>query len=240
VFEAYSTSHLVVLAGFVVGVVVLLAVGSRVRGRSGERPIAVALAVGNIGFGIAGTATELLPFEVEGSLPLQICDFAWVAVAWALLTRHRVALALSYYWGLTLALQALVQPTLDEAFPDPNFFAFWGKHVLLVWGAVFATLTLRQGPGWQGYRQAVLWTSVWVAAVMCLNPVLGSNYGYFNGKPSDGTILDYLGPWPWYVVMEVAIVLVGWALLTLPWTGLPRAPEPPDRRTSSPSTSRRP
>jgi hypothetical integral membrane protein (TIGR02206 family) len=219
-FEAYSTSHLVVLGVFLVGVVVLLAVGTAVRGSRAEAPLAVALALGNIGFGLAGTATELVPFDVKGSLPLQICDFAWVAVAWALLTRHRVALALTYYWGLTLSLQAMVQPTLDDAFPDPNFFAFWGKHVLLVWGAVYATLSLRQGPDWRGYRQAVAATSVWVAGVMCLNPLLGSNYGYFNAKP-DGTVLDYLGPWPWYVLAEVVIVLVGWALITLPWAGRP-------------------
>ena len=33
----------------------------------------------------------------------------------------------------------------------------------------------------------------------------------------EGTILDYLGPWPWYVLAEMSIVLVAWALLTLPW-----------------------
>jgi len=227
VFEAYGTSHLVVLGIFVVGVVFLLAAGPRVRGGKAERPFAVALAAGNVVFGIAGTLTELVPFEAKGSLPLQICDFAWVVVAWALLTRHRVALALTYFWGLTLSLQALVQPTLDQAFPDPNFFAFWGKHLFLVWGAVFATLALKNGPDWRGYRQAVAWTFVWVAVVFVLNELLGSNYGYFNGKPDDATALDYLGPWPWYVLAEIAIVVFVWALITLPWTGLPR------RRTKS-------
>ena len=115
------------------------------------------------------------------------------------------------------------QPTLTEAYPDPNFFAFWGKHVFIVWGAVYLTLALRNGPDWRGYRQAVWWTFVWVAVVMGLNSVLGSNYGYFNGKPDDATVLDLLGPWPWYVVAEIAIVLVGWALITLPWAGLPRS-----------------
>ena len=46
--------------------------------------------------------------------------------------------------------------------------------------------------------------------------LLDTNYGYFNGKP-DGTVLDYLGPWPWYVLAEVAIVAGIWALITLPW-----------------------
>jgi len=228
VFEAYSTSHLVVLGIFVAGVVVLLAIGPVVRGRPVARPLEIALAVGNIAFGAIGTVTEVDLDDIKGNLPLQLCDFAWIPVAWALLTRHPLALALTYFWGLTLALQALVQPTLDEAFPDPNFFAFWGKHVLLVWGAVYATLTLRQGPDWRGYRQAVLWTFAWVVVAMSLNELLDTNYGYFNGKP-DGTVLDYLGPWPWYVLAEVAIVLVVWALLTLPWTGLPRRREDSSR-----------
>ncbi len=223
-FEAYSTSHLVVLGIFVVGVIVLLAIGPLVRERPAARSVAVALALGNIAFGLLGTFTEVDLDDIKGSLPLQLCDFAWIPVAWALLTRHRGALALTYYWGLTLSLQALAQPTLDEAFPDPNFFAFWGKHVLLVWGAVYATLTLRQGPDWRGYRLAVAWTFAWVVVAMSLNGILDTNYGYFNGKP-DGTVLDYLGPWPLYVLAEVAIVLVAWALLTLPWAGLPRRRE---------------
>jgi hypothetical integral membrane protein (TIGR02206 family) len=217
-FEAWGTSHLVVLAIFAAGVVALLAVGPVVRGRPAERALALTLAVGNIVFGTTGIITEFDGGALKGNLPLQLCDFAWIPVAWALLTRAPLALALTYYWGLTLSLQALVQPTLDEAFPDPNFFAFWGKHVLLVWGAVYATLTLRRRPDWRGYRQAVLWTLAWVVVAMSLNGVLDTNYGYFNGKP-EGTVLDYLGPWPWYVLAEFAIVLVGWALITLPWAG---------------------
>jgi hypothetical integral membrane protein (TIGR02206 family) len=216
VFESWGTSHLVVLGVWAVGVVVLLAVGPAVRGRPVERPLAVTLAVGNIVFGLIGTVTEFSDGDVKGNLPLQLCDFAWIPVAWALLTRHPLALALTYFWGLTLSLQAMAQPTLDEAFPDPNFFAFWGKHVLLVWGAVYATLTLRQGPDWRGYRTAVLWTAGWVAVAMSVNGLLDTNYGYFNAKP-DGTVLDYLGPWPWYVLAEVAIVAGVWFLITLPW-----------------------
>ncbi len=215
-FEPWGTSHLVVLGVFAVGVVVLLAIRPLVRGRPVERPLAVALAVGNVVFGLIGVITEFDGGALEGNLPLQLCDFAWAPVAWALLTRHPAALALTYYWGLTLSLQAMAQPTLDEAFPDPNFFAFWGKHVLLVWGAVYATLTLRQGPDWRGYRIAVLATAAWVAVAMSVNGLLDTNYGYFNGKPK-GTILDFLGPWPWYVLAEVVIVAAVWALITWPW-----------------------
>jgi hypothetical integral membrane protein (TIGR02206 family) len=222
VFTAYSPSHLVVLALFVAGTVGLLVAGPRLRGTPGERSVSLVLAWGNLAFGVASAVLALFPFRVHHSLPLQICDFAWVVVAWALLTRRPLPVALTYYWGLTLSVQALVQPTLTQAFPDPNFFAFWGKHVLIVWGAVYLCLGLRYGPDWTSYRRAVLWTLVWLVVVLGLNAVLGSNYGYVNGKPSEATVLDLLGPWPAYVVAEMAIVLVGWALITLPWTGLPR------------------
>jgi hypothetical integral membrane protein (TIGR02206 family) len=217
VFTAWSPSHLVVLAIFAAGTVGLLLVGPRVRGRPVARRLALVLAVGNVVLGVASAVTELFPYSARHSLPLQICDFAWILVAWGLLSPRPLPVALTYYWGLTLSVQALVQPTLTEPFPQLDFFVFWGKHVLIVWGAVYLCLALRHGPDWSSYRRAVAWTVVWLGFVICLNPLLGSNYGYVNGKPSEATVLDLLGPWPVYVVAEMAIVAGGWALITWPW-----------------------
>jgi hypothetical integral membrane protein (TIGR02206 family) len=212
----------VVLAVFAAGTVVPLLVGPRLRGRPQERTLRVALAVATLAFGTASTISALVPWDVDDSLPLQICDLAWVVIGWALLTLRPTPTALTYYWGLTLSLQAMLQPTLTSPYPHVEFFAFWGKHVLMVWGAVYLTLALRHGPDWRGYRIAAAWTAVWLVVVLCLNPLLGADYGYVNGKPSESTVLDLLGPWPVYVVAEMVIVAVGWALITLPWTGLPR------------------
>jgi hypothetical integral membrane protein (TIGR02206 family) len=222
VFHAYSPSHLVVLTVFVVGTVVLLTWGRRLRGSRWEQPVAVAFAVANLVFGVASTVLGMVPFHVRSSLPLHICGFVWVIVAWALLSRRPTLTALTYYWGLTLTLQAVLQPTLEQPFPEPRFFVFWLKHLAIVWGAVYLTLTLGHGPDWRGYRRAVGWTFVWLVTVLALNALLGSNYGYVSRKPSSGTVLDLLGPWPAYLLAEMVIVLVGWALITLPWTGLPR------------------
>jgi len=211
----------VALALFAIGTVALLAFGPGVRGTPAERRVAVWFAAGNLVFGTISLVQALVPFHAHSSLPLQICGFGWVIIAWALLTVRPTPTALTYYWGLTLAVQALVQPTLTEPFPQPEFFVFFIKHSLMVWGAVYLTLVLRHGPDWTSYRRTVGWTLVWLVVVFVLNAALGSNYGYVNRKPS-GTVLTYLGPWPLYVFAEMAIVAVGWALITLPWTGLPR------------------
>jgi hypothetical integral membrane protein (TIGR02206 family) len=232
-FSPYSPSHLVVLAIFVAGIVALLVAGAQLRGAAdkpgenrGTRRMMVALAVANVVFGVASTLTALVPFSARDSLPLQICDLAWVFVAWGLLTLHPLATSLTYYWGLTLSLQALLQPTLTEPFPDPEFFVFWAKHVLIVWGAVYLTICLRHGPDWAAYRRAVAWTFGWLVAVVCLNAVLDSNYGYVSAKPSESTVLDLLGPWPLFLLVEMLIVAGGWAVITLPWTGRPRWAHP--------------
>jgi hypothetical integral membrane protein (TIGR02206 family) len=203
-------------------VVVLLVFGPRLRGTPGERRLCLALAVANLVFGTLSTVAGMVPFNIKTSLPLIICGFAWVIVAWALLTRKPLLNALTYYWGLTLATQAMVQPSLKQAFPQPEYFWFFGKHIAIIWGAVFLTLVLRYGPDWRGYRFAVALTTGWLIALMCLNPLLGSNYGYFTRKPSQNTVLNLFGPWPLYVVVEALLTIVVWALITLPWTGLPR------------------
>ena len=41
--------------------------------------------------------------------------------------------------------------------------------------------------------------------------------GFLNEKPAVHSILDVLGPWPWYLFPEIALVLSVWALMTWPW-----------------------
>ena len=87
-------------------------------------------------------------------------------IASALLSRRPDAHRPHLLLGPDPDLQAIVQPTLTQPFPEPTFFVFWLKHVRIVWGAVYLTLTLRNGPDWRGYRRTVGWTFVWLFAVL--------------------------------------------------------------------------
>jgi hypothetical integral membrane protein (TIGR02206 family) len=219
-FQAFTPQHYALLVVTALGCVAAVVLGRRLaRGTATtEQLLRRVLAVVILVWTVPLQVLQLLPgdFDLDTSLPLQVCDLSWMLAAFALWTRMPGACALLYFWGTTLVTQAIVTPSLQEAFPDPRWWMFWGMHLASVW-ATCLLLALGERPSWRGYRVAVGATLAWVAAMMTFNAASGANYGYLNRKPSVSSPLDLLGPWPGYVVVEVVVIAVVWALLTLPW-----------------------
>jgi hypothetical integral membrane protein (TIGR02206 family) len=217
-FQAFTPEHGLILALLVSGAVALGYVGRRQRATADpvrfRRGFAVLIPVFTLPFQLL----QLLPgdFTMGTSLPLQVCDLSWMVAVWALWTRDARAVALLYFWGLTLDVQAAITPSLGQTFPDPRYFMFWGMHLLTFWATVYV-VCLAGGPTWRGYRFALACTAVWAAAVMGFNALADTNYGYLAEKPDTASLLDLLGPWPLYVAAEVGILAAVWAAMTWPW-----------------------
>ncbi|MEZ0580604.1 TIGR02206 family membrane protein [Nocardioides sp. MH1] len=228
---SYGPSHLVPLAIFAVGLVAAVWVGRRHREHDGptasSRALATLVPAVTVPFQLLDLATD---FDIGVTLPLHLCDLAWIAATWALWTQRPFPVALTYFWGLTLTIQGIITPSLGEDFPEPRYFAFWALHLLIVWAAVYLVIGLGLVPRWRDYAAAVATTLAWAVATYCFNEVADTNYGYLQRKP-DGSILDLFGPWPWYVVEEVAVVVVAWAAMT--W-GARTALRRPSRGTHRP------
>jgi len=218
-FATFGGEHLLLVGLFLVGAVAVVLVGRRQRGTPAARRFSRVYAVAIPCVTVPSQAFQLTPgdFDLATSLPLQLCDLAWVAAAWALWTHDRVPVALTYFWGLTLTVQGIITPSLGQAFPHPRYLAFWAMHFLVVWAALYLTLGLGLGPRWREYRVTVAVTLAWAVLVFAVDTVLGVNYGYLVAKPASASLLDLLGPWPVYVLASLAVLLAGWALLTWPW-----------------------
>ena len=218
-FEPFTAEHFMLVLGFLVVCVALAMLGRAHRGTPAEVRFRHGFALLIPCFTVPMQILQLVPgtYDIDTSLPLQLCDFAWVAAIAALWSRHWAATGLVYFWGLTLTIQGIVTPSLTDLFPDPQYFMFWGMHFFTVWAAVYLTFGLRVPLTWRSYRFTVACTSVWAVSVMVFNAFVGTNYGYLNHKPSVGTLLDFFGPWPGYVVVEIAVVAGVWALMTWPW-----------------------
>ena len=223
-FETFGTSHLLMLAIFLVGIWPVVALGRRVRGTPDEMRVSRVFALLIPCFTIPLQVIDFLPgnYDLQTTLPLQLCDFAWIAAVAALWTHRRTPVALTYFWGLALTTQALITPALNRDFPDPKFIAYWGMHLLIVWAAIFLTWGIGLHPTWRDYWRTVAITAAWAVTVFGFNLALGTNYGFLNRKPGT-SVLDLLGPWPLYVVVEIALVAGVWALMTWPWERTRRA-----------------
>ncbi|QZY29727.1 TIGR02206 family membrane protein [Nocardioides coralli] len=227
-FEPYGTAHLVAVLVLVGGAVGLAVAGRRVRDDRDRlgKVLAIAILVTTIPLQVLYFTPAY--WDLQTTIPIQLCDVASVVAAYALWTRRWWAVALTYFWGLTLTPQAIATPTLEQPVGHPVFWLFWGMHIGTIWAAAYLTWGRRVTPDWRGYRLAVAVTAVWALAVFGFNLLAGTNYGFLNRKPGSATILDLLGPWPWYVAAEIAILLAAWALATWPWVrARSRAPADP-------------
>ncbi|WP_216217164.1 YwaF family protein [Amycolatopsis aidingensis] len=219
-FTVFGVSHVVTLMVFAVVATALVWLGRR-YGRAGAvwwsgRVLGLVMLTTQV----AGQAyLTFTATHIENRLPLHLSDLVGVVAAYALWSQRRWACALTYYWGIALSPQALLTPFYRGAdFPSTGFLIFWAMHLFVVWVAIYLTWGLRIRPDWTVFRSTVAVTLCWAGATMGLNAVLDTNYGFLNEKPERSSMLDLLGPWPWYLIPEIVLVLVVWALMTWPWT----------------------
>lgn len=216
-FTTYGPSHWAVIAVFVVGAVLAVRLGRR---QTEHRSRVFGRVMGGLTAAIyvAMFAYTLFPPSIERSVPLRLTDLATVVGAYALWSQRQWAYVLTYYWGLVLSTQALVSPVLKSPdFPHYEFLAFWSIHLLVVWAAIYLTWGRGMRPRWRDYPFTVAVTVAWAVGTMTFNGMAGTNYGFLNAKPATASLLDLMGPWPVYVLVASALVLVVWALMTWPW-----------------------
>lgn len=192
-----------------------------VRSRGGERrvrPICYGLAAAlllNQVILLAYVVRTGLP--VKEHLPFQLCDWAMLACVAALLGRHRLAFELSYFWGLAGTLQAVLTPDLEYGFPNPGFILFSIAHSGIIVAILFLTLGLGMRPTLRSLWRAFLGVQLYAVVTVLVNLALDTNYGYLLRKPARPSLLDFLGPWPWYIASLEALALVLFFLFYAPF-----------------------
>lgn len=157
--------------------------------------------------------------KLDSLLPFHLCDIAAFICGFALVTRRPALCELAYFWGLAGTMQGLLTPNLHHDFPSPVFIVFFLQHGVVV----ITALLLPLGFGWRPRRGAAArafgWVMVYAAAAFLVNLALGTNFGFLMHKPDQGSLLEVMGPWPWYVLALIVLAGVLFCLLSLPYRG---------------------
>ena len=209
-FAVFGPSHLAALGGF--GALTLLLIW---LGRSAAAPPIQAGV--RVGLGVCIMLFETLyvlyplplgTFDARYSLPLQVCDITAYATAVALITGWPTPREISCYLGLTTTLIACLTPDIAFDFPHIEFICFFISHALVVGAVLYMLLGLGLWPRPGAARRTFLYTNAYGAAIGLVNLALGANYVYLCFKPQVGSPLDWLGPWPYYVVV-MDVIFIG-------------------------------
>jgi len=222
-FQPFSHEHYAALLAGGIAVLVLLAVGR--RGGRGRTLATALLAFANLSAYPLNQAAWLSlgkPLAMDNILPLHLCDIAAMTAGFALLTKRPVLCALTYFWGLAATLQALLTPALGIGFPTWPYFTFFIQHFAIVGAALY--LPIVEGwrpkqPLWKSPLEVYGWSVVYLVFALGINRLLETNFGFASRPPDNPSLIDHLGPWPWYLFTMQAIALCLFLLLALPWRG---------------------
>ncbi len=210
-FHAYGHSHLVVLALTVVVALVMVLGRRRWMELLMIAPVLLSWPLALLSHWLNQD------LSMQNALPVQLCDVAAIVGALALWRKAPLACEMVYFFGLAGTLQGLLTPNLQEDFPNPRFIVFFINHCGVVITALYVVLGLRFKPRPWAVLRLMGWLLSWAAVVGAINAALGTNYGFLCSKPPVASLLDVLGPWPWYIGSLVGMATLFFVILDLPF-----------------------
>ena len=159
---------------------------------------------------------KLGDFDKTTDLPLDFCNLSALLLPFMMWNPNLPVHEVLFFWILTGTLLANVTPYLYNGFPNFIFMKYWIVHGGLVVLTIYYTVVFELYPEWWSILKAFGWLHVYLFAMVIANKFIGSNYFYLLGKPPTPTILDYLGPWPWYILVCWGLVLILFTIVYLP------------------------
>lgn len=157
-------------------------------------------------------------WSISWTLPIQLCDISIFLSVPVLITKNRYLSELLYFWGLGGATQAILTPDIGNyTFPHFLFYQFFVSHGLIVISCLFMIFVYHFRPTLKSVIRAFVITNLYAAAIIPVNALTGGNYLFLRYKPQGGSIMELLGPWPWYILWLEAVALIIFLLLYLPF-----------------------
>jgi hypothetical integral membrane protein (TIGR02206 family) len=222
-FVLFGTAHLIGLSLVVVACFVVVLVGRRLdeQGRQYMRWGLLALIYLNEGsWQVWMLATG--QWTIQGMLPLWLCSLVAWSMPLLLIWRSYRYFEWVYFMGPIGASLALLTPDLmNYGFPHFRFLEFFILHGTLIVAVIYMTAVEGFRPTWRSLPRVVIITNIYWLFCALVNSQIGSNYLYTHGKLPTPSLLDVLGPHPWYLLAMEGLGILLCLLLYLPFVRRP-------------------
>jgi hypothetical integral membrane protein (TIGR02206 family) len=218
-FEIFNPPHLIALG--LIGTACLLIYLSRRRFSQQNKDIlrtslAVLLLLSQLSF--IGWLFYIGEASISTILPFHMCSLFIILSAIMLLARSYAIYEFSYFLGTGGAIYALLMPDIGM-YNFPHFLPVQTMiaHGSLLIAQIYMTVVEGFRPTWHSLLKVYAGVLVYSALIIGFNLLTDANYLFFSYKPNFPTLLDYMGPWPWYILGIQASGALTCLLLYLPF-----------------------
>ncbi|MBK9272261.1 MAG: TIGR02206 family membrane protein [Saprospiraceae bacterium] len=155
-------------------------------------------------------------FDPTIHFPFHLCNFLCLIFPLQAYYKKRWFFGILYFWVLVGTFQAILTPDLKEQFPHPEYFKYWLEHCGLVVLVLHGLFVLEYKVFPVDLKNAMIGANIYLAFSLLANYFTGGNYFYSCRKPEAASLLDWLGPWPWYLLTGQFAMLVLFSIYYLP------------------------
>jgi hypothetical integral membrane protein (TIGR02206 family) len=218
-FNAFSISHIsmILLFGFLA--ILLFTYRESLRQenrRTTIRFLLVGLLVlSELSLNIWYSTTDM--WDPYDTLPLQLCSISLIFCIFMLVMNSYRVFEVTYFFGLAGASQALLTPELFFDFPHYRYFHFFIAHIAIMLSCLYMVWIEKCYPTFKSIWRALIVLNVVAFFVFFVNKWTGGNYMFLARKPSNPSLLDYLGPYPYYIITLEAVTVFLFTLLYVPF-----------------------
>ena len=219
IFELFGTAHIwTIIVAFIIGFLIVF-LTTKYASNKQQKIIATAIGIFMIIEDIYehGYYILIAGEALKDNLPLHLCGLTTLLTAIMLITRSKWLFQYVYFWGLGGATITYLTPDTHWIFPDLLYITFFTSHGLIIVGVFLMIFAFNNRPTVKS-----LWRSFWGLHVLAIfigliNYILDTNYMFLCEKPNAETPMDFMGPWPWYIISLEIAVIITWLILYAPY-----------------------
>lgn len=156
-------------------------------------------------------------YDIKDTLPFELCSISLYLCIVMLIWKSRWIFQIVYFIGIGGAMMALLTPALDYAFPHFRFIEFFAAHIAIILSVLYMVWIEQYRPTLKSVFIAMGFLNLLLIVVGTVNYLIGSNYMFLARKPETASLLDVLGPYPWYLLSLELVATLLFLLLYLPF-----------------------
>lgn len=214
-FRLFSLSHLVtlILSACLIALLFLFRkkLQTPLAGKITRYVLAGLLLLSEVCFQLWHVFTE--SWSAAFTLPLQLCSVTLLFSAIMLISRRYGLYEITFFAGIGGAAQALLTPELFYPFPHFRFLHFFLAHAGIVLACLYMTWVEGYRPTFRSVLKTMGFLNILLLIVLVVNHWTGGNYLFVAHKPENASLIDYLGPYPWYILSLEGVAFVLFTLL---------------------------